>query len=58
MTEIAVENPSCTAMPRRGSDTTQSSAERQPWQFGHGETKRTCLWNEKLPLLHPQTLSL
>ena len=23
----------------------------QPWQFGHGETKATCLWLKKLPLL-------
>lgn len=25
----------------------------QPWQFGHGETKRTCLWLKGLPLLEP-----
>jgi hypothetical protein len=25
----------------------------QPWQFGHGETKKTCLWLKNLPLLHP-----
>lgn len=25
----------------------------QPWQFGHGETKATCLWLKNLPLLHP-----
>ena len=25
----------------------------QPWQFGHGETKATCLWLEDLPLLNP-----
>lgn len=23
-----------------------------PWQFGHGETKATCLWLHDLPLLH------
>ena len=23
----------------------------QPWQFGHGETKATCLWLKSLPLL-------
>lgn len=23
----------------------------QPWQFGHGETKATCLWLTGLPLL-------
>lgn len=25
----------------------------QPWQFGHGETKSTCLWLKGLPLLKP-----
>jgi hypothetical protein len=25
----------------------------QPWQFGHGETKATCLWLNGLPLLRP-----
>ena len=25
----------------------------QPWQFGHGETKATCLWLKTLPLLKP-----
>lgn len=25
----------------------------QPWQFGHGETKATCLWLRNLPLLKP-----
>jgi hypothetical protein len=25
----------------------------QPWQFGHGETKSTCLWLKGLPLLTP-----
>jgi len=25
----------------------------QPWQFGHGETKATCLWLVGLPPLHP-----
>lgn len=25
----------------------------QPWQFGHGETKATCLWLKGLPLLKP-----
>jgi hypothetical protein len=23
----------------------------QPWQFGHGETKATCLWLKNLPRL-------
>ena len=25
----------------------------QPWQFGHGETKATCLWLKNLPPLTP-----
>lgn len=25
----------------------------QPWQFGHGETKKTCLWLKGLPKLTP-----
>lgn len=25
----------------------------QPWQYGHGETKQTCLWLKNLPLLQP-----
>lgn len=25
----------------------------QPWQFGHGETKATCLWLKGLPKLKP-----
>ena len=25
----------------------------QPWQFGHGETKSTCLWLKGLPELKP-----
>lgn len=28
----------------------------QPWQFGHGETKATCLWLKCLPLLTPTNI--
>ena len=28
----------------------------QPWQFGHGETKATCLWLENLPKLMPTNI--
>lgn len=28
----------------------------QPWQFGHGETKATCLWLVFLPLLKPTNI--
>lgn len=30
----------------------------QPWQFGHGETKETCLWLRGLPLLVPENIVL
>ncbi len=28
----------------------------QPWEFGHGETKATCLWLKNLPRLRPTHL--
>jgi len=28
----------------------------QPWQFGHGETKATCLWLKNLPKLSPTNI--
>lgn len=28
----------------------------QPWQFGHGETKATCLWLQGLPKLEPTNI--
>ena len=28
----------------------------QPWQFGHGETKATCLWLRGLPKLQPTNI--
>ncbi len=28
----------------------------QPWQFGHGETKATCLWLNGLPPLKPTNI--
>jgi site-specific DNA-cytosine methylase len=28
----------------------------QPWQFGHGETKATCLWLKNLPCLIPTNI--
>lgn len=30
----------------------------QPWQFGHGETKKTGLWLKGLPLLRPTNIVL
>jgi hypothetical protein len=28
----------------------------QPWMFGHGETKATCLWLKNLPILTPTNI--
>jgi hypothetical protein len=49
---IAVENPIMHKYAKEiiGSSQTQII---QPWQFGHGETKATCLWLKNLPLLKP-----
>lgn len=30
----------------------------QPWQFGHGEVKKTCLWMKNLPKLVPTNIVL
>lgn len=27
-----------------------------PWQYGHGETKATCLWLKNLPLIEPTNI--
>lgn len=47
---IAIENPVMLgyAVDIIGSDFTQSI---QPWQHGHTEVKRTCLWLKNLPKL-------
>lgn len=49
---VAVENPipHKHALERIGRKYDQII---QPWQFGHGETKATCLWLKGLPPLHP-----
>ena len=47
--KIAIENPVCIMSSKwRKPDQTI-----QPWQFGHGETKATCLWLKGLPRLRP-----
>ena len=49
---IAIENPvSIISSHIRKPDQTI-----QPWQFGHGETKRTCLWLKGLPKLVPTNI--
>jgi len=46
---ICIENPVC-IMSTQWRKPDQII---QPWQFGHGETKATCLWLKNLPLLKP-----
>lgn len=49
---IALENPVSIISSRiRKPDQTI-----QPWQFGHGETKATCLWLKNLPKLRPTNI--
>ena len=52
---IAVENPIMHKYAKQiiGSRQTQLI---QPWMFGHGEKKATCLWLRGLPLLVPSHL--
>ena len=50
--KIAVENPIC-IMSRVWRKPDQII---QPWQFGHGETKATCLWLKELPKLIPTNI--
>lgn len=46
---VAIENPVCimSSLWRRPDQVIQ------PWMFGHGETKATCLWLKGLPSLKP-----
>lgn len=47
--KIALENPvGCISTRIRRPDQTI-----QPWQFGHPESKQTCLWLKNLPPLRP-----
>jgi hypothetical protein len=46
---VCIENPVCimSSVWRKPDQIVQ------PWQFGHGETKATCLWLRGLPALRP-----
>lgn len=50
--KIAVENP-VSIMSTRYRKPDQII---QPWQFGHNENKRTCLWLKNLPKLKPTNI--
>lgn len=50
--KIAVENPiGCISTRIRKPDQIV-----QPWMFGHGETKATCLWLKNLPALQATSI--
>ena len=52
---------SCDLLPTEGDPAWHSKIRKpdqviQPWQFGHGETKATCLWLKNLPKLVPTNI--
>lgn len=47
--KICIENP----IPHKHAKLPGYSQIIQPWQYGHGETKATCLWLKGLPQLEP-----
>lgn len=49
---IALENPISVISSHFG----EPAQTIQPWQFGHGETKATCLWLKNLPPLEPTNI--
>jgi len=51
---IAIENP----IPHKHAREYMGNYTQliQPWQFGHGETKATCLWLKNLPKLVPTNI--
>lgn len=50
--KIAIENP----VSIISSKIRKADQYIQPWQFGHGETKKTGLWLKNLPLLKPTNI--
>lgn len=50
--QIALENP----ISIISSEIHKPDQIIQPWQFGHGETKATCLWLKGLPKLVPTNI--
>lgn len=54
---ICVENPVMHRYAKQRIVNFQEATQSvQPWQFGHGEVKRTCLWLKGLPPLVPTTI--
>lgn len=52
---IAVENPIQHKYAKQIIGISQCQT-IQPWMFGHGETKATCLWLQNLPNLVPTNI--
>ncbi len=50
--KIAVENP----ISIMSTNYRKPDQIIQPWMFGHGETKSTCLWLKNLPKLQPTNI--
>ena len=50
--KIAIENP----VGIMSTEYRKPNQIIQPWQFGHGETKATCLWLKGLPELKPTNI--
>ncbi len=50
--KIAIENP----IGIMSSKFRKPDQIIQPWQFGHGETKATCLWLKNIPKLQPTSV--
>jgi hypothetical protein len=54
---ICIENPVMHRHAKARIDNYREFAQSvQPWQFGHGETKRTCFWLKNLPPLLPTNI--
>lgn len=49
---VAVENP----IMHRHTNIRKYNFSVQPYEFGHGETKRTCFWTKNLPPLVPTNI--
>lgn len=52
ISKIALENP----ISRISTAIRKPDQIIQPWMFGHGETKATCLWLKNLPPLKPTNI--
>ncbi|MER9706055.1 hypothetical protein NKJ10_17670 [Mesorhizobium sp. M0204] len=54
---ICIENPVMHKHAKERINNYEPFAQSvQPWQFGHGEVKRTCLWLKNLPPLTPTNI--